>query len=144
MSIESMINIKTVQTEKDINILLEKFHISKWNYLHENQVTFLPINDDDMYDWKIETLDRRDINSIINAKQLNNEKIGIVLYFDDTEIGITLLADNTAEILLSLDINRVSIKNKETDMTWYVENLIIPLKKHGLIITSVSFDDTDL
>ena len=66
------------------------------------------------------------------------------MYFDDTEIGITLLAHNTSEILLSLDVNRVSLNNKETDMTWYLENLIIPLKKHGLIIASVSFDDTDL
>ena len=55
--------------------------------------------------------------------------------------GITFLADNTVQIMLSLAIERKIIKGRYTDLVWYIENIIYRLLDIGVNITSYELQE---
>lgn len=61
---------------------------------------------------------------IISKKTAKKEQIGVNLFYNNGVEGITLLANTTGQIMLSISINRKIMKGKYTDMAWYLENII--------------------
>ena len=72
---------------------------------------YLPIGDKDDFDWKKGVLSEVELQKLVNIKQQLNEKIGLVLYYGQTDVGILLLADDTKSILICMSINRKTIQN---------------------------------
>jgi len=146
MSINAVLKIKCQFKKNHIADLLKLFKESKWNiYDSDGYVMYLPFKDNDMYDWKNEMLEEANIIDILECKEKNGEIIGIVFYRENTNIGVTMLKDDFQEIFLSLDINRKKIAEddfkSETDVTWYIKNIIVELKRHGAIIESYLFEE---
>ena len=52
------------------------------------------------------------------------EQIGINLFYCNGAEGISLMACDTSQIILSITINRKTVKGKYTDMAWYLQNII--------------------
>ena len=54
-------------------------------------VEYLPIGDIDDYNWEKNALSDIEVHELVNMKQNQNEKVGIILYYKQSNIGITLL-----------------------------------------------------
>lgn len=91
------------------------------------KATYLPIGDVDFI-WQSEDLLFDEISSIINTKEENNETIGIVLTWKDTQIGGNLLMFSENEFSFCITINRRYIEFDGTirliDVNWYIEKII--------------------
>lgn len=73
---------------------------------------YLPIGDDDEYDWQCDEISERELYDIISKKIASKEQIGINLFYSNGTEGISLMAYNTSRIILSITINRKTIKEK--------------------------------
>lgn len=93
-------------------------------YNPQGKVEYLPVGDDDEYDWQCDELSEGELYDIISKKMASKEQIGINLFYCNGTEGISLIAYNTSQIILSLTINRKIAKGKYTDMSWYLENII--------------------
>ena len=50
------------------------------------------------------------------------------MYYENSDVGITLMAKNTKEIIIDLNINRKTVENNResiTDIGWYFNNIMI-------------------
>lgn len=103
------------------------------------QTEYLPLHDDGMYDWQKTALSPEEFSAILRKKQMLHETIGVILYYQNTETGIMLLTQDTDEIQFGLDIGRRRIADGMTDVSWYLEHVVLPLKRAGFRVDSVKF-----
>lgn len=54
-------------------------------------VEYLPLGDDDDFDWQKKFLSEKELKELINNKQDKYERIGLNLYYENSEEGLTLL-----------------------------------------------------
>lgn len=85
-----------------------------------------------------------EIKKIIDKKQRQSEIVGVNLFFNDSGVGMSLLAYTTSKIMFSLNINRKVVgntKDKITDITWYFNNIIIKLQENNCNIDYFQIED---
>lgn len=111
-----------------------------WGY-SDNQKEFLPLHDDDDFNWESQPLSVNELLSIISNKQECGELCGVILYHQNSDKGISILAKNTKEIQVNININRKIVCNEFTDASWYIKNIIAKLEDIGCIIQSVSYQE---
>lgn len=99
----------------------------------------LPLHDDGMYDWQKTALSSEEFDALIREKQRLHEQIGVILYYRNTETGIMLLAWDADEIMFDLDIGRKTIADGMTDVSWYLEYVVFPLKRAGFAVYHIGF-----
>ncbi len=116
-----------------------------WAYVSgDGKVEYLPIGDKDDFDWEKDVLSEIELKKLVNTKQQLNEKIGLVLYYGQTDVGILLLADDTKSILICMSINRKTIQNTRTSITdigWYFTNIVKQMENEGCCIDYIRFED---
>ena len=116
---EALMTLDCSNYSENIVEVLKIFQQIGWYiYNPQGKVEYLPIGDDDAYDWQCELYD------IIFKKITGKEQIGINLFYCNGTEGISLMAYNTSQIILSITINRKTVTGKYTDMSWYLENII--------------------
>lgn len=140
MAREALLTINCNSYSSDIVDIIKLFNHIGWVFSN-NQMEYLPLKDNDLFGWKCETLSYEKLFSIVSQKQINNELIGIILYYNNTDIGIKLLTSNTKEINICLDINRVKIDNEYTDISWYILKIVVELEKSECIIEEVNYSE---
>ena len=96
----------------------------------------MPVGDKDDFDWQCEKIPRSKIFDIVSEKIAEKEMVGVTLFYNNGVEGISFLADTTDEIMLSLSTYRKIIKGKNTDMVWYLENIIYKFFNIGVRILS--------
>lgn len=144
MSREAMIVLDCGRYSRNIADIIEIFKKIGWEVRNKDNLTeYLPLRDNDQYNWQTAMLSDDDLTELILQKQNNSEKIGINLFYEHSDIGISMLAETTAEIILSLNINRqtVSDSNNITDICWYFNNIILKLHNAGCCIDCFQFSD---
>lgn len=85
-----------------------------------------------------------ELQEIINNKQDKFELVGLNLYYENSDVGITLMAKNTKEIIIDLNINRKTVENNResiTDIGWYFNNIIQSFFERGCPIDSIKFEE---
>lgn len=90
-------------------------------------------SDDDSFDWEDLSITYDRLKEMVEYKQKNNFTIGLAFFEGDICITELLVTDHDS-IILSCDINRKTINSSDrykefTDANWYIEKLVIPLKK---------------
>ncbi len=106
------------------------------------QKEFLPLNDEeDGFNWETQPLTVEELLSMISEKQKCGELCGVILYHQDSDAGISLLAKDTKEVQISISINRKIVCKDFTDASWYIENIIAKLEGIGCIIQSVEYQE---
>lgn len=128
-------------SESIVDVLKIFQQIGWYIYNPQGEVEYLPIGDDDEYDWQCDKISASEIYDIISKKTASKEQIGINLFYCGGTEGISLIANNTSQILLSITINRKIIKGKYTDMSWYLENIIYKLLKIGVRLLSYKIEE---
>ncbi|WP_144687022.1 hypothetical protein [Acetivibrio clariflavus] len=92
------------------------------------KVSFLPLGDNDDYDWQSEEIDLEQLMDIIDKKEKQNEVIGVILYWDKSSIGMQLLIWNSGKLPFILTINRKILNDNTeinvTDVNWYLERIL--------------------
>ena len=81
---------------------------------------------------------------MINKKQDEFEQVGLSLYYDYSDEGLTLLAKSTKVIIINLNINRRTVLNDResiTDIGWYFNNIIQRLMERGCAIDYIKFEE---
>ena len=145
MAREAFIELNCCRYSERITDVIMLFKEIGWNYFDlERTVEYLPIGDIDDFDWQKEHLSELEILNVINHKQDKLEQVGINLYLQNSEVGVTLLAKETKKIIIDLCINRQTLDSTResiTDIGWYFANMIQKLQKRGCPIDYIKFED---
>lgn len=140
MSRSASLSLDCSLYSSSITNIITLFNKIGWGFI-DNQMEYLPVNDNDMFDWQKEPLSLEKLFSVISQKQNIGEMIGVILYHNKSDKGVLFLARDTKDILLVIDINRERINNKYTDISWYIENIVAELEKCGCIIEKYEFSE---
>ena len=120
--------------------IIRTFQLIGWDFA-DGQAEFLPLHDDDMFDWQSEPLSAEEVLAIVTEKQRCGELCGVILYHQSSDRGISLLAQNTAEIMLHISINRKTICNDFTDASWYIEHIAAELERIGCTVQALQYSE---
>ncbi len=123
-----------------IALIISAFNQIGWGY-SDKQKEYLPLHDDDNFNWETHTLSVDELLSIISDKQECGELCGVVLYHQSSDKGITILAQNTKEVMVNININRKIICKDFTDISWYIENIVAKLEDIGCTIESLRYSE---
>lgn len=145
MSREATLEINCSRYSERIIDVIKLFNELGWKYYDlENNIEYLPLGDDDDFDWQKRALSNSELQQMINNKQDKFERVGINLYYEKSDVGITLLAKDTKEIIIDLNINRKTVKNNResiTDVGWYFNNIIQRFCEKGCPIDCIKFEE---
>jgi len=126
------IDIKLTSNERtSIRAILKTLVESGWNPMIDGLINYLPINDNEMYNWTKEKISVDQLYEIVESKEQKQETIGVDMCWEDSNVGISLLAYNPNEISLGLDVNRKYIDDSThlIDFNWYATRILLALCK---------------
>lgn len=135
MSIEASMDIRlNGYKEYSIMDIINNLIEEGWGIKDEkSRVWYLPIGDDDDFDWEHNEISAEELSLIVKRKEKLKETVGVILYWEQTNIGVSVLCDSWMKFSINLSINRKKIDEDDirsvTDVNWYVRNIINPLKK---------------
>lgn len=139
---EALIILNCSSYSKNIIDILKAFKKIGWDIHNlEGKIEYLPVGDNDKYDWQWEKMSETTFYDIISTKIANKEQIGVDLFYIGGIEGISLLAYNTNQISLSVTINRKLIDERHTDMVWYLNNIVYRLMDIGVELLSYSLKE---
>ena len=148
MSVEASIDLRIVRYAT--GAIVSPIEIVKilascgWSFVNpEGYVYYLPVGDNDMFDWKDGKMDIPSLIKILEEKELENELIGVGMRWQNTEIGGEILlwperkmAEKKIHTSMSfcLDGSRQVLScegyQKITDVNWYLTKLL-PIFNQG-------------
>lgn len=141
MSVSTSIEINLSKPTSGIAIL-KKLKQFGWTYNDQGKVTYLPVGDEDDFNWRHEYLPLVELDKILALKDEHRELIGVALTWKESNIGGHFLVNQAGKILISPDINRkvldINSNNKITDMNWYITKLI---PAFGQLYESISIEE---
>lgn len=139
---EALITLDCSSYSENIEDVLRIFQQIGWNiYNPQGNVEYLPVGDNDAYDWQCEKMSENKLYNIVSNKIIRKEQVGVNLFYDDGAEGVSLLARDTNQILLSIAINRRIVKERHTDMVWYLENIVYKLWDAGIRVLSYELEE---
>lgn len=130
VSLNVKLNSNAIHSCKEIIILLLRFG---WNIEKNSKITFLPLNDDDMFDWTSSDITFDDFIKLVEEKENAKEIVGVELYWKSTDIGGHLLMYNNSDFSIEFNINTKYVEEmiKIPDFNWYAEKTIPCLNQGG-------------
>ena len=122
---------------KDILSLLVKHN---WSFFMDGEAMFLPIGDDDMYDWQgTSTMSESALFDLAVQKSQLNERVGVSLYWKDSGVGGEVIIGRPNSLSFSLSANRRTIFDRIPDVNWYLERLLPCFCEDGVCILRLEF-----
>lgn len=96
--------------------------VSGWTLFHQGKAYYLPVGDDDMFDWQSEALSEKELFSILSEKEKKGEVIGVGLRFGNLEHGATVTFDHNKRTIF---FNWFATKKfeKPSDFDWFIERI---------------------
>jgi hypothetical protein len=140
MSISASVNLRIVHL-KTKNILspvktLEILINHGWQISHDENIFYLPLGDNDMFNWTKSKISIPSFMEILKKKEEQKELIGVAMTWQNTTIGGEILLYHAEEmkkhqIHTSMDFclsDRKILSDfgdfKITDVNWYLERLL--------------------
>ncbi len=144
MSVSASINIKFYSEQETIHII-EKLIDFGWIINNNGKTTYLPLGDDDDFNWTSASVDLTKLYSIVKKKEESNETVGLVMTWLDTGVGGSVLFWDKTSFSINLYINRMVVHCNDnssfTNINWYIEKILPALNKEKIIVQSVSFEE---
>jgi len=141
---EASIVLDLSNYSKKLADVIELFDRIGWKCHDKKEFAeFLPENDNGLYNWQRIVLEKDKIFDLISRKESKGEEVGFQLYHKDGQEGITFLAKSTDKILLDISIHRKTINDRNTDFSWYVENIIYRILNEKVRILSYRIDEIE-
>lgn len=143
MGYDSYIEIDCRRYSDRIADMIEAFKTIGWDiHNYDGAIEYLPIGDIYDFDWQVSKLSESELKTMIDYKQDQDELVGLHLFFTCEEAGISVSAKSTNEIMIGLDIYRKTCKDNTTDLAWYFNNIIVPLRANGCIIDHITIRES--
>lgn len=148
MSVSALISVQLARkNNKKISAihLINTFITGKWRLQDKGKISYLPLGDNDDFDWQYNEISIEELIGIVDKKEACEEIVGLLMLWDITDVGVQLLIRSELELSFSISINRKiinSLNNESiTDINWYVERIIGLLKESDYIVESFSFEE---
>ena len=143
MGREALLTVDCGQYSEKILDIINLLTKIGWSYYDsENNIEYLPLGDDEMYDWQKGNISITELENIINKKQSNTEMVGLCLHNAASKISIVFLARSTYKIIIDLNIDRKTYPDSDiTNPESYMQTIILPLEKNGCHVYSICFED---
>jgi len=139
---EAIMTLNFGNYSKNIEDVLKMFKQIGWDiYNLQGKVEYLPLGDGDKYDWQCEEISENKLYDIISDKIAKKEQVGVNLFYNNGTEGISFMARNTEQIMLSIAINRKIVKGRYTDMVWYLENIVYKFFDVGVRLLFYKFEE---
>lgn len=140
MSVSATLDIELFEGNIDSVEIIECLLRNGWRIEDNGNKVYLPINDDDMFNWQSEDIiTDYEVIEILRKKNSINEVLGVSLSWLDTNIGGEFLVRQDLSISMSLSNNRQLNSYGVTDFDWYLSKIVPILNKRELNIESISF-----
>lgn len=141
---EAIITFNGKAFSESIVDIVKEFQKIGWGILNpQGMVEYLPVGDNERYNWKEENIEESKLYDILLTKIARKELVGINLFYHGGTEGISMIADNTEEIILGLSINRKIINDNHTDTAWYLENIIYKLLDNGVRLLAYKVEEQE-
>ncbi len=144
MSASASINIKFNCEQETIHIIKKLLDFG-WTINDNEKTTYLPLGDNDDFNWTSCNLNFNQLVNIINQKITHNELVGVVITWGDTNVGGSLLFWDKTSFSLNLNVNRMLVECQNnssfTNVNWYIEKILPALNKEKIIVQNVSFEE---
>lgn len=145
MSVSASIDFKVVDSRgckiKPVNLIMQLIDFG-WNPDFNKVMSYLPVNDEDDFDWQAEKYNLQSLLKILNTKEFQGELIGVILVWKDSEIGGSFLIHQDGTLSINMSINRQIIKGagfETTDVNWYVVRILPSFSKNNQKIASIKY-----
>lgn len=145
MAREAMIELSCICEKKEIMYLIDLLCDGGWTvYNKKNNIEYLPVGDDDDFDWQEDNITYEELRNIVEMKQQRDELVGVVLFYEGTSHGIDILLKDLQNVIISIDVNRNRIGEERDSLTnfeWYFSKIIMVLNKEESLLFSYKFED---
>lgn len=145
MSVSVSIDIALINNEVykvTANSIIDAMLRQNWRLEKQGKSRYLPIGDD-LFEWAEHKIVENDLREIIKSKEINKEIIGLELYWQDTEIGVSVLVFQDYQVSFSPNINRIKTNISDsleiTDTNWYFEKILLCFCNEPFKVGEVSF-----
>ncbi|MCX4025765.1 hypothetical protein H0A36_07010 [Endozoicomonas sp. SM1973] len=141
MSRQVSIDITLVSKETRVNII-KRLISNGWTFSYYGEVSYLPIGDED-FDWCYERLNNKQTLKLLSEKEEAEELIGVVLTWQNTDVGGEILFNLDLSMSFVVSINRKTIGNcnSVTDMNWYLTKIIPFLESANTKVECINFEE---
>lgn len=140
MSKDTSLTIRCEGSSNQLGVVFAALQAAGWGN-RDGMTEYLPLHDEGMYSWQKAILSPEEFSAILCEKQRLHETIGVILYYRNSETGIMLLAQDAQEITFGLDIGRRTIADDMTDVSWYLEHVVLPVKQAGFAVYHIEFNE---
>ena len=123
-----------------VSLLLE----SGWTLDCNGDVSYLPLGDAGLFDWQHVPIEEQNkVFEEIRRKELQGELISLSMFWKDTLIGGEFLFSPKGDLAFIATAKRKTIQNcdRYTDVTWYLQRLIPPLRSGGLSFETIKWGE---
>jgi hypothetical protein len=110
---------------------------------HQEGWWCVPLNEDPSEWILLERKNAAEVVALFQAKMSAEQVFGLRLWWEGGEVGGEFLVFPNCEVTFSPTINRVTIGDRTTDVSWYLSRLL-PLfrEAHGIAIESWAWRET--
>lgn len=135
MSVSASIEIEFggIDIIKTIRALLN----NGWTFDDNGHQNYLPIGDNDRWDWCWESLTDEELLHILKKKQELGEIIGVGITWLDTARGGELIFEKNKLLIFNLSNNRLVGESSITDFDWYLRKIIGVFDQNEMEVKSI-------
>ncbi len=157
MSISASIDLRIVESSSGKIVspikTLGLLRSNGWNVFNKNGFVFyLPIGDNEMFDWIGNKIDEVPLMQILEEKEQKGELIGIGLTWQNTEIGGEVLLWSEKEMMLknihtsmsfclTRDRKILDSHLKMTDVNWYLTKLLPTFDQKNVCVEYFTYEE---
>ncbi len=144
MSISASLNISLAsrgnQALSSVKII-ESLSNNGWNLINNGKICYLPIGDQDDFDWQESQISKSDFLEVVKRKEQAGEIVGVVINWGNTNVGGDLLIHQDYKLTFSITVNRKSLEDSDlTDFNWYLGKILPCFEMDSMTVANFSFD----
>jgi hypothetical protein len=134
-------------SEKGISVvqIVEMLLSEGWTFNDGDGSSYLPLCEIEGFHWVIQKkISPEFLMNMLREKESLNECIGVVMTWQDTDVGGSFMFRRSQQFSVLLNVNRKVICDENytsiTDASWYLSHLIPIFDKHGIHIEYFAFE----
>lgn len=135
MSVSASIEIELVGI--DITKTIQALLNNGWTFNDNGHKSYLPIGDNDSWDWCWDSLTDEELLYILKKKEELGEIIGVGITWLDTARGGELIFENNKLLIFNLSNNRLVGESSITDFEWYLKRIVGVFDKNEMEVKSI-------
>lgn len=140
MSTSSTLDIYFSNKSIDTFQVFTALRLGGWTPVFENEIVYLPLNDNDEFNWtSASSSEEIKVEMELKRKSEVGEMLGITLVWQDSMCGGEFLIFPGGKVSINLSLNRRPIAQFErsTDISWYVNAILISLRDSPFQVESI-------